>query len=33
MRFGYDEYVEQVLGLAGMTRKLKMEEYGTWTPY
>lgn len=28
MRFGYDEYVERALELAGLTRKVKMEEYG-----
>lgn len=33
MRFGYVEYVEQVLELAGLTRKQNMEEYEAWTPY
>ena len=33
MGFRYDRYVERVLELAGLSRKLKMEEYGTWTPY
>ena len=33
MRFGYVEYVGQVLELAGLTRKQTMEEYETWTPY
>ena len=33
MRYGYVEYVEQVLELAGLTRKQNMEEYEAWTPY
>ena len=33
MRFGYGEYVERVLELAGVTRKLEMEEYEPWDPY
>jgi hypothetical protein len=33
MRFGYGEYVELVLELAGLSRKLEMEEYEPWDPY
>ena len=33
MRFGYVEYVECVLELAGLTRMENMEEYESWTPY
>ena len=33
MRFGYGEFVERVLELAGLTSLRNMEEYETWTPY
>jgi hypothetical protein len=33
MGFGYGEYVAQVLELAGLTRKVRMEEYEPWDPY
>ena len=33
MGFRFDGYVEQVLELAGLTRKVSMEEYEPWDPY
>ena len=33
MRFGYVEFVERVLELAGLTRMQNVEEYESWTPY
>ena len=33
MCFGYVEYVERVLELAGLSRMENMEEYESWTPY
>jgi hypothetical protein len=33
MGFGYGEYVAQVLELAGLTRKVRMEEYEPWDLY
>ena len=33
MRFGYAEYTERALELAGLTRKVNVEAYEPWDPY
>jgi hypothetical protein len=33
MQYGYGRYVAEVLELAGLTRKVSMEEYEPWDPY
>jgi len=33
MRFGYGEYIRQVLDLADLTERGDLERYASWTPY